>query len=372
MLFARLIFCALIQQLQSYPNLSLNNYDTNIADNVTDLLFKLCLNCNLILMIYTSDINNDLIFQNVFNQGKNQAIYSIIKLNSNYTTEVELNYNNQPDILMLYVKEYDTIENVVFGIELFSFWNIHSKFFVVIENPVDDFEWLVETFGSFWERQIIRVFICFVTEKLEFFTYNPFLNMSLIDLFKENDAEKLFDGKIKNLYQHPIKLYHFDYVYNHTLVITHQNGKKVLLGRDGIFYNSVADVLNASLDIHYLSEDFNMDVVKNTDASSSFMDYMQVLADIYDYDGVLNALSTLEDNRMDLVILAESNNIRILVPKAVMIPQYMYIFFIIPLKEWCYILSSLFIVSIAMGCIEKVRFGRYNIVILFLENYRYN
>lgn len=359
-----------------------NEYLEELAIYVTNFIFDNCNKCKNILISYPSEEN--IIINKLFyylNKKIYFATYFSIQLNQNLTINDEFYNDYLPDLIVIAVNNFDQIGDVVYGIELSSFWSVRSKFLFIIEEIIDEsIEKIInesssiikDVFTLFLERQMLRVMLCFWADHLHLFTYNPFSGEFNLDVLKNNSYLEIYNGRITNMHKYPLKLYFFDYVFPHRLIKTRDNdGKEILYGFDGIFFDLVANVLNASLEIHAMSEDFSADLVNSVDSTAGFMNYMKAVSDIFDFDGLFNAIYTVNPgDELDHVILFDRNDLIILVPKANVIPRYLYLILIIQPTVWFCISISFIVLSLIMAFAEKIVLRKFNLFGICLDNYR--
>ncbi|GLV34529.1 hypothetical protein CBL_21480, partial [Carabus blaptoides fortunei] len=108
----------------------------------------------------------------------------------------------------------------------------------------------------------------------------------------------------------------------------------------------------------------------NADQNTPLSKIMDLCANMYDYDMLLNALRAYTDNDMDKMALYERDDMVIAVPRAQRIPQYLLIFKIVPYNVWCASLFSLFAVSFTMIFIRKSSSRQIYVGNTFLDNFR--
>lgn len=368
-----LLFKYVSFSLREDDNENVESYK-NLAEFAAKMFQTECQNCKTTLVITTEhDVMADIFFMAIGQRQQYDMGIFTIRMD-NFTTYQNGEYPGyHPDMTVVFLNEesYASSDAVIFAIEELPFWYIRGKFLIVADGvPEDDDDWIQDTFQAFWEKQALRVLICFWRDGLKLYSYNPFLENFGYDVTDRSDLSEIFAHKIRNMYGYPIKTYHFDTVLTDRVRVIEKDGKKTYAGFDGMYLGTVISVLNASLIIHGVSEDFGDDLVQNADLNTSFSKFIEVFTNMYDFDMLTNAARAYIDNDLDKMSLYERDDMVILVPRAQRIPQYLLIFQIVPYNVWFASLTSLFAVSVTMILIRRYSYQRIYVGNIMLDNFR--
>lgn len=284
--------------------------------------------------------------------------------------------------LIFFNKEnYESIEEVVFEIELLPIFGIRHRYLVVIEKGEDDTmedNWIEEGFQSFWERQVLRTALCFWEgSNLKLYTYNPYYEQFAKDVTSDidNNLSKLYVKKIRNMNGWPVRLYDLDYVYTNSLVKsdsqTSENGKEIWIGRDGFFFSILSNLMNSSIEVHKISDDVPETWMGTSDLDTPIGEFFDVFIALYDFDllGNIGGVFPNSDD-MDHVFEYARDDMVVFTPKSAEIPRYLYIFLIIPMHIWVATFISLTLVAVTIAGIRKYYSKNIPPSEAFWDNYR--
>lgn len=329
-----------------------------------------CKECKTLLLIFPEDD----VFCNHFIKSFSQEDTLLLTIEmTNYTVN-PVGYDEdfyKPEFTIMILTGFsNNLEAVIFGIEEYNFWNIRGKFLIVLTDDTGTSDWVEESFQFFWEKQVLRVIISYldINGELKIYSFNPFRNESLIDLSKENIPKNY--NKITNMYGNPLRLYNFDLVLRENVKKIIRNGKVVYIGIDGKYFNLLAEVLNASLIVHNLSEDFDESTILGADTNMPLGKYINIFIELFDFDLFMNVLRIYSDNELDKIYLNERSDVFIMIPSGKIIPHYYYIFLIVPYDVWSAMFLSLFLITVAMKVMRNNMKKKRNFRLIFNDNLR--
>lgn len=345
------------------------NHALDLANLAVDILQRECQTCSTILSLSTTnDITQNLFLANISLSRKEMTIMSV-KVENFSTAQIGHIEHYSPDITIIFINEENQIEEILYAVELESFWHIRGKF-LVIATGIDEIEddWMKEFFENFWSRQALHVLLCFWNDGAKIYSYDPYYENYKIHL--SNATSSLYRKKIRNMNGYPIKLYQFDNILKDGNQMIVKDGKQIWKGMEGLFYTTVGEILNGSLQVHRLSEDIPETLINQADFNTPFADFLDLLIGAYDFDATFDCVRVHDMNISHLVFLDGRNDYYLVVPKGEGIPRYMYLFGIIPLNVWLSIQLSLFGVTVTIFCIQKYFFKKNDVILLFMDNIR--
>lgn len=299
---------------------------------------------------------------------------SFLTLNlRNYSLDIELNTTTEkPDMIIFFLDENsNNLTVVLFGIELCPLWNIRANHLFLARGIDEEIykEWLKEGFDFLFDKQAYKAVVTFfLGSEFKLFTYDPFLVKYNIDITKDS-KEELFK-QVRNMKGYELKTYHFDEVLKNKLVIKEENGKRVYGGMDGKYVSTAVEALNATLIIHNLSEDFDKSLIDNVDGSADVASGIVYIRASFDLDILFNNVPTYPHYHFDHVFLNERNDFLILVPSGAKIPQYLYLFSIVPVVVLIPTLGVMFVVSFVTWMSHRLLKVRVDCLVVLADNWR--
>lgn len=325
-----------------------------LADFALQILTNECSQCKTVLVVHSGQ---ELACELFLERAIGAASLYTLRVDENGTAIENsimgsMTYIPEFTIIFIDTDIIDSVETFIFSIELLSIWNIRGRFLVVTDGEAvnEDLDtWLQESFESFWERQALRILVAIWQEEaISTFTFDPFKEEYKIEVSRNDRRRLWFDRRVTNMNGNPIKLYQFDTVLPNAAVRRIlPDGTETWVGQDGIFFSTMARNMNASLLVHDISEDFSDDMIRDADPSLPFDNYLGLFSDIFDFDMLFNRMQTYSDNKLDHVFLYERNDFRLIVPRAGIVPQYLYMMMLVPGNVWGAILLTLIGVAIA-------------------------
>lgn len=324
-----------------------NEIAKKLADFSIDVIKNECAYCKSVLVVHSGQEKSCEIFFDKLS-GIHVSFYTVI-VDGNGTGIPQVNDTEAteyfPELTIFFLNtDFVTVEAAIFAIELLPRWNIRGNFLVLSEGE-QQME-IQESFESFWERQAIRVLLCHIDEEssqsIRIVTFDPFQELYNIEMKREDLQKMWFNRRITNMYGTPIKLYQFDTILTEAAVRKSlPNGRETWVGNDGMFFSVLAESMNTTLDVHPISEDFDENLIRNADPALPFSQYINLFSEMFDFDLLFNRMQTFSDNIMDHIFLYERNEWRIIIPRAGMVPQYLYIVLLVNGEVWAAISISL-------------------------------
>lgn len=342
----------------------------NLARFATQIFLAECKTCQSVWVFIMDDATSSLFLQNIASTLPLTGLF-LYKLD-NFTAVQTGDYPAyKPEMTIIFLSDsnYDAIDEILYAMEELPYWNTRGMYLLIATgvNNTEDEDWIESSFRALWDRQILRVLICIWQQNIKIYSYNPFLDNYGTDSTNSTNLYDLLEHKIKNMNGYPIKLYYFDLVLGRRNS-KNQNGKWV--GADGMFFETAAETINASLEVHPLSDDFTYEVIKNTDTTQPLATFLSVFSELYNFDAVFTKTNIYRDDTYDHIFVPERNDLFIIVPRSEKIPEYLYIYLIVPYKVWCAIIASLIFVSAVIIYIQKYNSEKVDTVRVFMDNCR--
>lgn len=354
--------------IQSYGNkfLDLNtSFSTekeliNFALNVVENEDKLSKN---LIVIYTK--NNHMVDDFFYELSKNNSNLAVISVKldnlNNNSTEIDNPNPLHPDLTLIFLDKdnYKKMAEVIFNIEETVIWKTRHRYLVIGNGGDiigDDLTWIEDSFTEFWDKQVLRVAICFGNLELKLYSFDPFTKNFAIDISeKYNDISSVFIKKVRKMNNYPIVLYNLNFFFKEAFVeSTKKDGREIWHGKDGFYYTTISEKLNSSLVIHNISDDFPADMVQDVDISLPMGDFVDALTETYDFDALANIGGVFPGyDDLDHIFESERNDLYIITPRSSELPRYLYIFLIIPMNVWIATFISLISVSFIVYFVRK-------------------
>lgn len=259
------------------------------------------------------------------------------------------------------------------NIEKLPFYQSYSKFLLVFsKHPENYTAWLADTFKFLWSKRVLRIFITFWTGILKVYSYDPFSN-ECKDITNESDKVKnvYLEAELFNLKGYPMGVYLWDIDnYADRVQERNTNGHIYYIGYDGKPLTQVRNVLNVTLKIIRESETHNLirHVEKNKVPIGSYRNaFDERFFQENNIDIHFTAARTNNETRMDTIFLHERDDYVIIVPKGEKLPEYLYIFLLLPFKFVFPALFSMFVVSVVLHLIrytKKFPNNQYSVSVL--------
>lgn len=293
-----------------------------------------------------------------------------------YTFEQDLNVTvEHADFIVFFLDETsNNVSMVLYGIEFSVMWNIRAKHLFIVKGVGSSWylNWAKEAFEYLWAKQALKAFIAFfLDDDIKVMTYNPYIDAYDIDVTDEKDNSPLYQDKVTDMYGYPLKMYHFDNVYRDTFYVEQSNGKTRYRGIDGKYAGTIAEVLNATIIIHPLTDDFSPKILNRADPKTNLMDAMQFFRASFDLDMFLNVMKVFSDyENIDYVCLNERDDLVIVLPRGEKIPQYLYLLLILPLNVFFATVAVLLVISLVMWANQKFSNSTTDGVRIFGDNLR--
>jgi hypothetical protein len=137
----------------------------------------------------------------------------------------------------------DEVKDVVDQVRNYSFWSSRMENHFIICGQVDDKKFLPNLLRVIWERSILNFVVVFVFDRLEVFSYNPFLQDGVTNLSFPGSTRTLFPDKLRNLHGYQLRVSLF---VDFPLTVKY---KGQWLGRDYDRLKMVAEMINATFKI---------------------------------------------------------------------------------------------------------------------------
>lgn len=332
-----------------------------------------CLHCRATLIIHDEkDTTTNMFLKRISSHEFNMSIVSVSLIQEEERPWL-LHGEYSGDYMELTIvfwneRFFNEVRDFLDDVEHLQYWNRYSKIVIVLtsEIPHDYIKWIRGVFHLFWSRKTLRVFICFtLNSKVKVFMYNPFLGDFSIDISDSTDDEfnVYLEYELFDLYGYPMKTYLYDMISYKDRCLLGENskeGKKQFVGIDGKFLTEVRNILNCSLDVYRETEKASLNkfysyVDEEDFSTKNFIHF-------YDFDIWFTAIKAIRKQGVDYVFLHERDDLCFVVPSGKPVPQYYYIFLIVPGYLWLTTIVS-FIVVTLMLCLLKSRHA-------FLDTYR--
>lgn len=374
-----LIFYVLIQIISSslldrFNITGFYNKDKqNLIIFATKAYHLYCEHCRATLIIHDDkDATTNMFLKRISRQEFNMSIVSI-SLKQEEERPWLLHGEYSEDLMELTIifwnqRFFQEVRDFLDDVEHLPYWNRYSKILIVLTSAVPDdyIKWIKGVFHLFWTRKTLRVFICFTLDsRVRVFMYNPFLADYAVDISDSTDEEfnVYLEYELLDLYGYPMKTYVYDLVSYKERCLSGEKdvrGHKQFVGIDGKFLTEVRNILNCSLDVHRETETASLNkffkYVDEEDFSTrNFIHF-------YDFDIWFTAIKAIRHQGVDYVFLHERDDLCFVVPSGKPVPQYLYIFLIVPGYLWLATTISFIVVTLMLWLLKSRH--------AFLDTYR--
>lgn len=244
------------------------------------------------------------------------------------------------------------------SVERSPYWNRNSKMLIIATGsiPTDYTHWLDYTFKTFWKRKILRVFICFLmNEHMHIYMYNPFIGDFVRNISKATAEQykTYLEYDLLDLYGYPLKTFAYDInPYNQRMVYGGLDlfGRPRYYGLDGHFMTEVLNILNVTEDIRRESKEMLLTGPSNNNSKALGL---SKFFEKYDFDILFTAIPANRESNVDYLFLHERDDLCLVVPTGLPVPQYWYIFLVIPIEMWLGIVTSLLLVALFLHLLRR-------------------
>lgn len=233
------------------------------------------------------------------------------------------------------------IETVVRSRALKSLWSVKALTVFVVVNNQSVVRKEVESFLMEASRNRMLNSVVFHLDirssMFTIFTYNPFKKRdNLQELPQDSTFTKVFYDKLNNMHLHPIRISQYEDIPRSFLT---DDG--VVHGLDGMILNVVVQRLNAT----YVINDVSLSL-KDSKNYASFLELFNGTAEI-SFNRRMFLSSDYLDSSIDYIYPREIESIRLLVPKALPISQYMALLQPFEIHTWFMIVGTFFLYCFA-------------------------
>ncbi|GLV35518.1 Ionotropic receptor 85a, partial [Carabus blaptoides fortunei] len=363
------VLLVLIVSGATYANITLLDYNT---DNISELLefatgayHLYCKYCRATLIVHDEDeIISNYFFEMLTHYDFNMSIISLSL--SGQESTCELNGKFAGTIIELTIvfwteRYYNKPDYFLDSMEKSPYWNRFSKMIIIVTGniPTDYIGWLEYTFKTFWKRKILRVFICFwMHGHMHVYMYNPFIEhfaKNISDATTEQYVSYI-EYELLDLYGYPLKAFIYD-IYPYSQRVEYGRAdifdRITYTGLDGHFITEVRNILNVTLHLRRESNGMFLNKFRTKNPNKTVAITIQNFLQTHDLDIWFTAMSARRQSNANLLFLHERDDLCIVVPTGAAIPQYWYIFLVIPVEMWIGIVTSLLLVALFLHLLHR-------------------
>lgn len=289
--------------------------------------------------------------------GNTMGVYSYI-LTKNVSSQETID-TGRADLTIIFIRSviFATLKRGFDIIEKNPLYSTFSKYLIVVsKSPENGTSWIENIFKFLWTKKILRVFIAFWDDKLNVYRYSPFLD-EYTNITDANDKEMTdyLEFELFSLNGYPLRVFLFDGWSYTERVEDKTTGDIEYVGYDGKPLTQVRNVLNVTLKIIRESNQNVMKKYSNVSRTKIYVNIAKLFKE-HDIDILFTAIRAQSYDNVDHIFLHERDDVVIIVPKGEKIPEYLYIFKLLPSK---FIFATVFFMILISFVLHFIRRNKH-------------